>query len=91
MGTLQAADEVGSEAGSLARKALLNAAALPHDIIDAFCAIFAVKPDMIEVSGKNNTFFTYCYYFFKPVFNRYFCNPFVKRRKNSNCPVCKEN
>ena len=35
MGTLQAADEVGSEAGSLVRKALLNAVALPHDIIDA--------------------------------------------------------
>ena len=35
MGSLRAADEIGSEAGSIARKALLNAAALPHDVIDA--------------------------------------------------------
>lgn len=35
MGTLKAADEIGSEAGSVVRKALLNAASLPHDIIDA--------------------------------------------------------
>lgn len=35
MGTLKAADEIGSEAGGIVRKALLNAAALPHDIIDA--------------------------------------------------------
>ena len=32
---LKAADEIGSEAGSLVRKALLNAVALPHDVIDA--------------------------------------------------------
>ena len=34
-GSLQAADEIGTEAGSLVRKALLGAASLPHDIIDA--------------------------------------------------------
>ena len=31
----EAADEIGSEAGSIVRKALLNAEALPHGIIDA--------------------------------------------------------
>ncbi len=35
MGALQAADKIGSEAGGIVRKALLNNAALPHDIIDA--------------------------------------------------------
>lgn len=35
MGALNAADEIGSEAGAIVRKALLGAAALPHDVIDA--------------------------------------------------------
>lgn len=35
IGALQAADEIGSEAGGLVRKALLNAVSLPHDVIDS--------------------------------------------------------
>ena len=33
MGTLDAADDVGSKAGRMAKKAATNTAALPHDII----------------------------------------------------------
>jgi len=32
---LKAADEIGSEAGEIVRKALLGAVSLPHDLIDA--------------------------------------------------------
>src|SRR3989344_5538761 len=34
-GVIGAADDIGSEAGSVVRKALLSAAALPHDVIEA--------------------------------------------------------
>ena len=35
VGVIRAADDIGSEAGSVVRKALLSAAALPHDVIEA--------------------------------------------------------
>ena len=34
VGVIHAADNIGSEAGSTARKALLNAAVLPRDVVE---------------------------------------------------------
>ncbi len=35
IGVIHAADKVGTESGAVVRKALLSAASLPHDVIEA--------------------------------------------------------